>query len=149
MASTIPNLCDAIVTEINGANFAGIVTANVVAERAFAPKRNVNEMGDDVNVLVIPNSVTFDRLSRAVDTKRVVVHVAVQQRLASDSVADVDALIDLSQYITLLFRAKKLTGVSDMLWVAGETPTMFSGEHYDEFLVFTAIVALTYLQTQG
>jgi hypothetical protein len=113
------------------------------------PKRNVKEMGDDIIALVVPNSVAFDRLSRAFDQKRVVIHVAVQQRLDEDDIDAVDALINLSQSVALLFRNKKLTGAPDMLWVAGETPTIFSGEHYDEFLVFTAIVALTYLQTQG
>jgi len=146
MPSTIPELCDAIVTEINSANFAPLT---VVAERVVVPKRNVKEMGANIAALVVPNSVAFDRLSRALDQKRIVIHVAIQQRLDEDDIDSVDALIDLSQAITLSFRGKKLTGVTDMLWVAGETPTIFSGEHYDEFLVFTAIIALTYLQTQG
>jgi len=145
MSATIPELRDAIIDEINDATWSETLTA----ERVFAPKRDVKSMGDDAVALVVPYSVQFERLSRAMEQKRIVIHVAIQKRLASDDMDAADALINLSQSVLAFFRAKKLDDAPDMLWVSGDNPTVFSYEHYDEFLVFTAIIAITYLQTQG
>jgi len=147
MPSTIPELCDAIADELNGANFAPLT---LKAERAFVPKREVKSMGANIVALVVPVSVQHERLSRAVDQKRIVIHIGIQKRLEdADDNDEVDGLINLSQEAVLYFRALKMTAVPDMFWTAGDTPTAFSGEHYDEYAVFTAIVALTYLQTTG
>lgn len=143
--STIPELCDAIVSEINDATFSSALAA----ERVFAPKKNVKDMGEDPAALVVPNSVELNRLSRSYEQKKIVVHVAIQQKMADTDTESVDDLINLSQEVLAFFRGKSMEDVPDMLWTSGDNPTVFSGEHYDEFLVFTALVALTYLQAQG
>lgn len=145
MASTIPELLDAIVDKLEAEDFSPLT---VQSERSFAPKRSVKDMGETIYATVTPFSVGLTRASRSLEERRIVVHVGVQKRLEDAKDDDeVDGLINLAQKIHSIFRSAILTGTEDMHWVAGDTPTFFSSEHYDEFTVFTAVVALTYSQT--
>lgn len=144
MDSTIPELLNAVVDALESIDFSPL---SIIAERSYVPRRSVKDMGDTIYATVALKSVGSDRLSRAVDQRRIIVEIGVQKRLENPKDdEEFDELINLAQRIMMEFRGKKLDDVDDMTWTSGDTPTAFNGEHYDEYTVFTGVVALTYVQ---
>ena len=140
--STIIELADAVVVELNGAA-AGTFSQSFTAKRYYVPVFDLKEMRD-LHVSVVPVGVETTTASRALLQHDVQLDVAVQQKFPQDTAVELEAIDDLMglvQEISDFLRAVGRFG--DALWIKTENKPVYSPEHMGQLRQFTSVLTLT------
>jgi len=141
-ASTIVELADTIVAELNGA-VAGTFSQSFTAKRLYVPNFDLKDM-KDLHVTVVPRGVELSTASRSLLQHDVQIDVAVQKKLPQDTTGDmaaIDALMGLVQEIADFLRAVGRFG--DAQWVKTENKPVYSSEHLEQLRQLTSVLTLT------
>jgi len=143
----IPDIADAIVAALNlpaeerGAEWS----ADFTAARAYVPTYELADLAE-LRVTVVPRGIELSLASRVEAQRDVQVDVAVQQKLAWASNAEVDALVGLTEEIAEYLRGRRrfeLAGGGVALWVRTENVPIYSPEHLAELRTFSSVLTLT------
>jgi hypothetical protein len=143
MSSVIVGIADAVTEALNGATLSQPVTA----QRSYLPRFELPEMAQ-LKVTVVPSAVEITTAGRNRATERYRIDIGVQKKLASEDVAEVDALSGLAQEIADHFRFKRLAGYPSAVWVRTEHEPLYDPAHMEQMRQFTAVIRLTYQVTR-
>ncbi len=110
------------------------------AQRMALPLFTLEEM-KDLRVTVVPREIARSILDRARDEEEVRVDVAVQKKVASAAVAEVDPLLALVQEISD-FLNRRAMGTA--MWKGTENKPVYAPEHLHEKQQFTSVLTVTY-----
>jgi len=140
--STIIEIADAVVAELNGGAF-GIPFQ---AQRHYKPTFDLAEM-KDLRVTVVPRGVELSGASRSMTQTDVQIDIGVQRKLPADAVndaAEIDALMRLVEEIADFFRSRRLSACPSAAWVRTENKPIYSPEHIEQLRQFTSVLTLTF-----
>ena len=138
---TAVEVAQAVTDALNAHEFSVPFTAERVALPAFT----LEEM-KDLHVTVVPREIASNILDRARDEDEVKVDVAVQKKVASAAVEEVDPLLALVQEISdFLNRA----AMGDATWKKTENKPVYAPEHLREKQQFTSVLTVTYRMVRG
>lgn len=137
MTATIVAIADAVVSELNGAQFS----LPFMAQRSYLPRFDLAEM-KDLHVTVVPKSVTVAPGDRARNQHDYEIDVAIQKKVAGD--ADIDAMMSLVNEIADHMRLKRLGRSPTAAWVRTEYEPIYSQEHLDQLGQFTSVLTFTF-----
>jgi len=133
---TTVQVAQAVTDALNANEF----TVTFTAQRAALPAFTLEEM-KDLHVTVVPREVASSVLDRTRDEQEVKVDVAVQKKVASADVAEVDALLALVQEISDFLNRKAM---GDAAWKKTENKPVYAPEHLREKQQFTSVLTVTY-----
>lgn len=139
---TIVTLADAIVQELNSTSFTMAFTAT----RGYLPRRELEEM-DTLRVTVVPRAATRGLHTRAEHLLELTVDIAIQKKLAAESNAEIDGLVDLVEEVSDFISGRDLQTFNDAVWTETRHEVLFSEEHMDKLRLFTSVLSLTYQVT--
>ena len=135
----ITDIADAVVAEIN----AGSFSQSVNAQRAYLPEFELPEM-ENLQVTVVPKSVTTLPGGRAHNQHDYAIDVAVQQKLQTTDDAEIDDLLTLVDEIADHFRFKRLGSYPGAVWLKTANEPVYAQEHLQEMRQFTSILTFTF-----
>jgi len=135
--SVITDIADAVVAELNAAEFS----QPFEAQRRYLPRFDLAEM-KDVHVTVVPKGATVLSGSRAHHQHDYEIDVAVQKKTAAD--ADVDPLMGLVEEIADHFRGKRLEAMSNVAWAGTAHSPIYAPEHLEQLGQFTSVLTFTF-----
>jgi len=138
--ATIATLADAVVAELNAAAFS----ADFVARRHYCPRFQPADL-KALQVSVVPKALVIEPASREGDGRHYQIDLAVQQRLETESLEEIDQLASLVEEIARHFRLRRLASMPAALCVKIENRPVYAVEHLDELRCFTSILTLTFL----
>jgi hypothetical protein len=149
MSSLIADLCDAMVTSLNGASLSQTFTA----QRLYQVRYTESELST-LRVSVTPGPAQWNTVARDVDDRQVDVDVAVQKKLpAQYDNDDVDALLVLVEEIVEHFRQAALSAGSinvicmERALVPGADSAV-AREHLEDHRAFTGVIRTTWRARQ-
>lgn len=142
MTSPILQVADLIVERINART---VVVASQGAERTYLPQLNVEEMGTDIFVSVMPQNEDIDILSRSKKFREIAIDVGITKKLLDDS-SD-DEVLDLRDEFIDLFYEYDFTSPKAEFKGIG-TPVLFDQEQMVEKRVMITVVRLMYRVTE-
>jgi len=134
--NTIITVAEAVKDALN----AGSFSMEFTAQRLYQPHFKLADMGT-LHVSVVPSGVTEDILDRSRTSQDVVIDVAVQQRLATVTVAEIDALMALVGEIGAAFKFLRL---GSAVWTRTENAPIFAQDHLDQWRQFTSLLRFTF-----
>jgi len=137
--AVITEITQAVVSELNGGAFSLAFTA----ERAYLPCFDLQEM-QSLHVTVVARSVSQSKLDRGRCQKEIEIDIAVQKRVAGETEAELDPLMDLVQEIGDYLSGRELGGVPNAIWVKTVNEPIFAQEHLSEMRQFTSLLTVTY-----
>ena len=137
--STVTDIADAVVAELNGHEFAQPFTA----ARAYVPRFELSEMAA-LHVTVVPKGVVLESAGRGLRQTDVTVDVAVQRRFETDESVELDALMDLVGEIVEYLHGLRLTDYPEAIWLKTANEPIFAPEHVEQYRQFTSVITLTY-----
>ncbi len=137
--AVITDIADAVVAEIN----AGSFSQPVGAQRAYLPEFELAEM-QNLQVTVVPKSVTTLPGGRAHNQHDYAIDVAVQQKLQTTGEAEIDDLLTLVDEIADHFRFKRLESYPNAVWLKTANEPVYAQEHLHEMRQFTSILTFTF-----
>lgn len=137
--STIIDIADAVV----GAIQAGSYGEPVAVERKYRPAFELADL-TQVQVTVVPRSVSITTATRDSSYFDCAIDVGVQKRVNADQADDIDALMTLVEQIADQLRLKRLDDAPDAAWVSIENEPVFASEHLDQQRAFTSVLTVTY-----
>jgi hypothetical protein len=135
----VTDIADAVVAALNAATFSLPLTA----ERHYVPRFDLADM-QTLHVSVVPKERTDQLAARGGAQQDVAVDIAVQQKLASDDLADIDPLLALAEEIGGHFRGKRLDSFPEAIWVKTEHRPIYAPEHLEQLRQFTSVLTLTF-----
>ena len=141
--STIIDIADAVVTELNAAVEAKKFSQPFQAARHYKPVFDLAEM-KDLHVTVVPRGVEMSTAGRGLSQRDVQIDIGVQKKLATGELAEIDPLMGLVEEIGEYFREHRLSAMPNALWVRTENSPIFAPEHLDQLRQFTSVVTLTF-----
>ena len=133
---TTVQVAQAVADALNAHEFSVAFTA----ERMALPAFTLEEM-QTLHVTVVPREIASSILDRARDEDEVKVDVAVQKKVASAAVEEVDPLLALVQEIADFLNR---TAMGDATWKKTENKPVYAPEHLREKRLFTSVLTLTY-----
>jgi len=136
--ATIIDIADAVAAELNNASFSREFTAT----RSYLPRFELPEMAE-LHVTVVPRGLDISTVTRSGHQHDYRIDVAVQQKLQSADVSEVDELMGLLEEIADHFRSRTLE-VPLAGCVAVENEPVYVAEHMDEMRQFTSVITLTF-----
>jgi len=139
VASVAVEIAEAVKTELNAEAFGMAFTA----ERAYLPEYDLQDMSV-LTVTVVPKAMDGERVARSAEQVDYQIDVGVQKKLATASVAEIDALMALVQEIADRLRFRRLAEKPDALWVRTQNEPVYSVEHLSQLRQFTSVLTLTY-----
>jgi len=113
------------------------------AQRTYLPAFKLEEL-EELHVTVAPISQTISQATRDSQYFDCVVHVAVQQKVAPQVLAQMDVLVALVETVIDRLRGQRLPALPDAVPAAISHEVAFSDEHLDKFRVFSSLVSATY-----
>ena len=137
--STVLNIADAVVAELNSAT----LSQSVQAVRLFVPNFDLKEM-KDLHVSVVPRELHVRGLDRHRNSYDAAIDLAVQKKFKKGDAAEIDPLVGLAEEIADLFRLKRLASFPGAVWVGTDHRVLYSQEHWDQFNQFTSLLTLTF-----
>ena len=137
--AVITDIADAVAAEINAGSFSQPVSAL----RAYLPEFELAEM-QNLQVTVVPKSVTTLPGGRAHNQHDYAIDVAVQQKLQTTDDAEIDDLLTLVDEIADHFRFKRLGSYSGAVWLKTSNEPVYAQEHLHEMRQFTSILTFTF-----
>lgn len=141
--STIVDIADALVAELNTATFS----RTIAAERHYVP---VVELADDaLHVMVVPKTEDITNASRTQQFWDDSIDIGILQKLdASDQantiIAQADALMNLVEEIAKFTTNLKLAAMPTAGWVATRHDPVFAPDHFEQYGQFTSVLTVTY-----
>ena len=139
MPATLVRVAEAVVAALNAATLSQPLTA----ERQYQPVFDLAEM-KTLHVTVVPRGVEVAQAARGEARLECKVDVAVQKKLTAIGAAELDPLLELVEEIAELFRAKRLAGCPEAVWVKTEHTPVYAPEHLAELRQFTSVMTLTF-----
>lgn len=143
MATTV-EIAAAVVASLN----AGVFSRPFTAERAYLPIRDLGEMAT-LHVTVVAAGRTVKPACRTLLEIEHRIEIAVQQRLASEDLAECDPLLALVGELSDHLSGGRLPGQPAAAWVRTEHAPLIAAEHLNELRQFTAVLAVTYRTWEG
>jgi hypothetical protein len=136
MMHAVVQVAQAVTDALNGNTFSTPFTAQRLALPAFT----LEEM-QNLHVTVVPREIASSVLDRASDEDDIKVDVAVQKRVASAAVEDVDPMLALVQEIADFLNRQQM---GDAIWKKTENKPVYLPEHLREKQQFTSVLTVTY-----
>jgi hypothetical protein len=138
-------VADAVTRLINQGEF----DLKFEAKRRHFVRLDLDKLGDDLHVAVVPSARTTANLDRAHVLHDVQVMIGVQRRISADEDAAVDALMALTEAVEAHIRRAALPAadgqpLEHIRWRSSELTTPLSSEHLDARRTFLAILTITY-----
>jgi hypothetical protein len=137
--SLVADICEAVVGEINDANWSLVFTA----VRKYRPEFTLAELAT-LRVTVVPAAREISAESRSQTSETVDINVAVQKVVDPDSNAEIDELLTLCEDIGDLFRLKRLDRYAAAIWQETANSPIYDPKHLLEKHVFTGLLKLTF-----
>jgi hypothetical protein len=137
--STVVDIADAVVASLNGATFSQAVSA----ERKYVPAVDLADLAD-LHVTVVPRAVAITTATRDSSYFDCSVDVGIQQKVNPDDVAELDALVNLTQEVVDHLRMRRLESMPYAAWMSIANDPVFAPEHLDQERAFTSVVSVTY-----
>jgi len=137
--STIIDIAEAVKEELNGGEFSQAFTA----ERHYQPVFELKDM-KTMHVTVVPKDIEMQLATRNSSQHDCRVDVAVQKKLESADLAEIDGLMGLVEEIAAFLCRRKLESVPNALWIKTANEPIYAAEHLEQFRQFTSILTLTY-----
>ena len=137
--STIIDIAEAVKEELNGGTFSQSLTA----ERHYQPVFELKDM-KTLHVTVVPKDIEMQLATRSSSQHDCRVDVAVQKKLATADLAEIDGVMGLVEEIVNFLARKKLASVPNALWIKTANEPIYAAEHMEQFRQFTSILTLTY-----
>ncbi len=129
-------VAQAVTDALNGHTFSMPFTA----QRMALPLFTLEEM-KTLHVTVVPREVASSVLDRSRDEEEVKVDVAVQKKVASAVVSEVDPLLALVQEISDFLNRRAMNAAT---WKRTESKPVYAPEHLHEKQQFTSVLTITY-----
>jgi len=142
--SAIVALADAVVSELN----AEAWSLPFVARRLYRPRFEAADL-KTLQVSVVPRSLVIEAASRALDSRKYRLDVAVQQKLDAESAEEIDPLLGLVEEIARHFRLRRPSAMPSAVCVKVENDPVYAVEHLDELRCFTSILTLSFRVVEG
>jgi len=139
--SLLADTAQAVVDALN----AGAFSQALKATRGYRPEFELREM-DRLHVTVVPGDMAEERFDRQHMEFSPKADVAVQKKVDVGNVAEIDALMDLTQEIADFLRDQPLTLAdgSQARWAGAEWSTPYAPEELKARHLFVAVLTLTY-----
>jgi hypothetical protein len=137
--STVVNVADAVVASLNGGSFSQPVTA----ERKYVPAVDLADLAD-LHVTVVPRAVSITTATRDSSYFDCTVDVGIQKKVNPDDLAELDALVNLTQEVVDHLRMRRLESMPYAAWMSIANDPVFAPEHLDQERAFTSVVSVTY-----
>lgn len=137
--STVLNIADALVAELNAATLSLPVTA----VRLFVPNFDLKEM-KELHVSVVPRELHVRGLDRHRNSYDASIDLAVQKKFSRGNSREIDPLVSLVEEIADLFRLKRLASYPGAIWTSTDHQVLYSQEHWDQMNQFTSLLTLTF-----
>jgi hypothetical protein len=137
--ATIVRIADMVVEEL-------LMTTFCLAfepDRAYRPQYTLAEM-KTLHVTVVPKALSLHGLSRSSDIHEYQIDIAVQQKLANESVEEIDPLMALVEQIANHFRKTRLEAMPEAVCTAVENLPVYALEHLENLRQFTSVLTLTF-----
>ena len=143
--SAVIDIAEAVKAELNAPDGPtyGDPPAGLAAERHYRPRFELADMGV-LHVTVVPKGLELTTAGRGIAQDDVQIDVAVQKKLATTDMAEIDALMALVEQIADFLRQRRLAGAPGAAWVRTENVPVYSAEHLGELRQFTSVLTLTY-----
>lgn len=138
--SVTTSLADAIAASLNEQIFSPAITA----VRSHLPIFDLGQVGDALQVSVVPRSVTVEPASRSTNFFDVSTDIGVQKRIDPNDPAQIDSLLDLVEQIGDSLRLKRLDTFANAQWIASELDPVLAAEHLERLNVFTSVITVTH-----
>ena len=136
MPADILTVADAVVTALN----AGSFSIEFEAERSYFATRELSA-DEGLSVTVMPAADEGKLNSRTSSVHDFTIHIAVQQKLAATTSAEIDPLLLLTQEIADYFLYGSRPGNAKL--VSPQIRVLFNEAHLRELKQFTAVIQLT------
>lgn len=140
MSSDLAILAEQVVLAINAAPPA----PGAIAVLRMSPVMDIEKMGDDILLSVIPRSLTPTPGTRDDPMYDLAIDVGVQRRLNPDDLPACVAMLTIVQaIITRLYRGN-LPALPGLRPISIENDPAFAADHLANFSVFTSVPTITY-----
>ncbi len=133
------DIADAVVSVLNADGFSEAFTA----QRLYRPEFSLKDL-TGLRFTVVPRSESIETSTRSTDQFDYEIDVAVQKKLATDTVEEIDDLVSLSELIGDRFRHVTLETAPKAYWVESEIRIPYAPEHLEQCQVFTSVLTLTF-----
>ena len=137
--ATIIDIAEAVKEELNGGMFSQPFTA----ERHYQPVFELKDM-KTLHVTVVPKDIEMQLATRSSSQQDCRIDVAVQKKLESADLTEIDELMGLVEEIISFLSRRKLASVPNALWIKTANEPIYATEHMEQFRQFTTILTLTY-----
>ena len=137
--ATIVDIAEAVKEELNGGTFSQPFTA----ERHYQPVFELKDM-KTLHVTVVPKDIEMQLATRSSSQHDCRIDVAIQKKLESADLAEIDELMGLVEEIIGFLSRRKLASVPNALWIKTANEPIYATEHMEQFRQFTSILTLTY-----
>ncbi len=145
--SLVVSVANAIVDVLNTAQVETFAQG-FAAERQYKPEYDLAQL-KTLRVTVVPKKIEIASLGRNVNQHDVSVDVAIQKKVASASVEELDPLMAFAEQIADYLRLKRLALGEDgaggsAIWAKTENVPIYSPEHLEQKQVFTSVLTVTF-----
>ena len=140
--ATIVDIAEGVKDELNGGSFSQPFTA----QRKYQPVFDLQDM-KTLHVTVVPKDIEMQLATRNTSQFDCRVDVAVQKKLASGDLAELDELMHLVEEIATFLCRRVLVSAPQAVWIKTVNEPIYAGEHMEQFRQFTSILTLTYRAT--
>ena len=137
--AVIINIAEAVKEELNGASFSQAFTA----ERHYQPTFELKDM-KTLHVTVVPKDIEMQLATRNSSQHDCQIDVAIQKKLETADLAEVDELMGFVEEIISFLSRRKLALAPNALWIKTANEPIYAAEHMEQFRQFTSILTLTY-----
>ena len=137
--ANIIDIAEAVKDELNGGTFSQSFTA----ERHYQPVFELKDM-KTLHVTVVPKDIEMQLATRNTSQHDCRVDVAIQKKLQSADLAEIDELMGLVEEIISFLSRRKLSFVPNALWIKTTNEPIYAAEHMEQFRQFSSILTLTY-----
>ena len=137
--ATIAEMAAGVVTQLNRGTFSQPFTA----VRDYRPSYTLEEL-QTLRVTVMPKAVAIAGFSRKANSYDHKIEIAVQKKLAEETIEEIDALVALTQEVCDVFGGARIDALPGAMIVELENDPVFAPEHIDQQRVFTSLITVTF-----
>lgn len=137
--ATIVELTTAVTDKLNATSFSLFF----VATRYYRPRHELRSL-QTLAVSVVPRAATITPESRTLDRWEYQIDVAIQKKLADESVEEIDPLMELVDEIAREFRLWRPPTHPEAVCAEVANEPIYAVEHLEQLRVFTSVITLTF-----
>jgi len=142
--SAILDIADAVTAELDAAGLNPPATVR----RQIRPVFDLAE-ANQLQVVVVPRSQSFQQGSRGACYVDVAVDIGVQQKVDPEDAGRIGVLLGLVEQIADFLRKRRLAAVPDAVLVSAQNEPIYAPEHLDQLRQFTSVLTVTYRVMRG